>query len=110
WPQQPAVAIDDDRRALARRREIERAEACRVARPGARRAEPCRSEECKHGGDDEGEARKARHSAPSFGETLIRRASGAPPSPQGRRGSDGIGWRTPSPQGKRRSAPLLPRG
>ena len=38
-PEQPAVAIDDDRRAFARGGKIERAEACGVARPGDGRAE-----------------------------------------------------------------------
>ena len=41
-PEQPAVAIDDDRRAFARRGKIERAEACHVARPGGGRAKACR--------------------------------------------------------------------
>jgi hypothetical protein len=41
---------------------------------------------------------------------LIRRAFGAPPSPRGRRDSGAAVWPTPCPRGRRRSAPLLPRG
>ena len=38
-PQQPAIAIDDDRRAVARGHQIDRSEARDVARPRDRRAE-----------------------------------------------------------------------
>ncbi len=41
-PEQPAVAIDDDRRAFARRGKIERAKARDVVGPGGGRAKACR--------------------------------------------------------------------
>ena len=40
-PQQPAIAIDDDRRAFARRHEIDRPEARDIAGPGDRRGGAC---------------------------------------------------------------------
>ena len=108
-PEQPAVAIDDDRRALARGRKIERAEACGVARPGDGRAEARRRYERKQRGEDEGEAaRKARHAAPSPGETLIRRF-GATFSPR-EKGFRHRRSAQPCPGAKGRSASLLPRG
>ena len=82
-PEQPAVAIDDNRRAFARGGKIERAQARRVAAPGEGRARAGRHDERQRGGEDEGEAR-TRHAAPSpVGEALIRRF--ALPSPRWRR-------------------------
>ena len=46
-PQQSAVAIDDDRRALARGHKIDRPEARRISRPGDARRNACDEEERK---------------------------------------------------------------
>src|SRR5690348_889844 len=67
-PEQAAVAVDDDGRALARGVKIERAEARRVAAPGEGRAKACRRHERKRRSEYEGEtARKAHYATPSSG-------------------------------------------
>ena len=98
-PKQPAIAIDDDRRAFARRGKIERAETCGVTRPGEGRTEACHYKPNGNGcdGDEDQAVRGARHIAPSFaGETLIRpclRRVHLPP--------EGEGLLLPSPSGRR---------
>ena len=54
-PQQPAVAVDDDRRALARGQKIDRPEAGDVARPGDR-CGGARDQEHDGGGENDEEA------------------------------------------------------
>ena len=85
-PEQPAVAIDDDRRALARGGEIERAEARRIAVPCDGRAKARRCYERDGCGKGEGEEAGRTHHGPppsSASQALIRPFG--PPSPRGRR-------------------------
>ena len=93
-PEQPAVAIDDDRRAFARGGEIERAEARRVALPCDGRAEARRRDERERGGEDEGEeARRDASRRALIGwlrPTTFSRRRRDSPSPSGR-GAGGEG-------------------
>jgi hypothetical protein len=63
----------------------------------SRRASHCSSARALASGD----AFVSLHSSPIDGEALIRRASGAPPSPRGRRGSGAAVSHIPSPSGRR---------
>ncbi len=51
--QQPAVAVDDDGRSLARGRKVERAEARLVVLPGERRGDACGEDARAASGDDQ---------------------------------------------------------
>ena len=103
-PQQPAVAIDDDRRALARGGKIDRPEACRVAIPAAGAATPATTRTQR--GKDREDRRRSGSSRNRQPFSLAGEGGGRSPTDEGSRRA-GARW-SPSESGSVVIASIVP--